>query len=80
MRSLAEKTEKWLSRAALAVSFGAILYITVFSRAPVLIRLTQLVPFSSLKAAFLGDLRTGLQIAANVVLFVPFGYSLRRPL
>ena len=80
VRSLAEKTEKWLSRAALAVSFGAILYITVFSRAPVLIRLTQLVPFSSLKAAFLGDLRTGLQIAANVVLFVPFGYSLRRPL
>ncbi len=78
MRRLARKAERPLNGAALVLSLGVILYITVFSRAPVLIRSVQMVPFSSLKDALLGDVRTGLQIAANVALFIPFGYGLRR--
>lgn len=78
MRQLAKKAERPLNGAALVLSLGVILYITVFSRAPVLIRSVQMVPFSSLKDALLGDVRTGLQIAANVALFIPFGYGLRR--
>lgn len=74
-----KKTEKWLYGAALAASLGVILYITVLSRTPVLIRSAQLAPFSSLKDALSGDTRTGLQIAANIALFVPLGYGLRRP-
>ena len=70
--------EKWLNGTALAVCLCMILYITVFSRTPVLNRSVQLVPFSSLKAALFGDIRTGLQIAANIILFLPFGYLLRK--
>lgn len=70
--------EKWLNGTALAVCLCMILYITVFSRTPDLNRSAQLVPFSSLKAALFGDTRTGLQIAANIILFLPFGYLLRK--
>lgn len=70
--------EKWLNGAALVVCLGMILYITVFSRTSDLNRSAQLVPFSSLKVAFGGDSRTGLQIAANIFLFLPLGYLLRK--
>lgn len=73
-----EKAEKWLGRAVFAVCLGMILYITVFSRTPALSRSVQMVPFSSLKAALFRDTRAGLQIAANIILFLPLGYLLRK--
>ena len=78
MRTLENRTKKWMNGAALTVCLGMILYITVFSRTPALIRSARMLPFSAWKDALSGNTQTGLQIAANIVLFVPFGYFIRR--
>lgn len=53
-----------------------ILYITILSRTPSLVRTIRLIPFWSYANWFQGNWNKGLSIGLNIGLFVPLGYLL----